>query len=289
MSLLSKLKAYYDLTKAPAILLIVLSAWMGGVLAEPHNLQGEVGYVLGVALIFIGISAAGSLALNQWMEYKTDALMKRTQIRPIPSGRVTPDEALIFGLILYLLPIAVLYWWTNWLCALLTFLCGLSYLAGYTLLKRRTSCSTWVGAIPGALLPWMGWSIFRSDFSFLFIDIVLVLYFWQIPHTLIISLKNYQDYSKAGMKLFPMFVGEEGTRKQVFFQTLMLDLLVLVPILAGESGPKFRFVCLFIIPLTLISSFLYWVRPSEAIDKFAFRSGLSFIPLVIGALVLERV
>lgn len=285
----SKLKAYYDLTKFPAIVLIVLSAWMGGVLAEPHNLKGEVGYVLGIALIFMGISAAGSLALNQWMEYTTDALMTRTKDRPIPSGRVSPAEAFWFGLSLFILPLVFLVWWTNWLCALLTFLCGFSYLAGYTLLKRRTSWSTWVGAIPGALLPWMGWSIFREDYTLLFIDIVLVLYFWQIPHTLIISIKNFEDYKRAGMKLFPMFVGIENTRKQVFFQTLILDILVLVPILAGESGPKFRFVCCIVIPLTLISALLYWIKPSPKIDKFAFRSGLSFIPLVIGALVLERV
>lgn len=287
--LIAKLKAYYDLTKAPAIALIIMSAWMGGVLAEPRNLPGEVGYTLGVALIFMGISAAGSLCLNQWMERSTDALMQRTKGRPIPSGRVTSHEAFAFGIVLFLGPLPVLWWWANGLCAFLTFLCGFSYLIGYTLLKTRTSWSTWVGAIPGALLPWMGWSIFRSDFSILFINVILILYFWQIPHTLIISLKNFEDYRKAGMKLFPMFVGEERTRKQVLFQTLLLDILVLVPILAGQSGPKFRLVCFIVIPLTLVSALLYWLKPSAFIDKFAFRSGLSFIPLVVGALVLERV
>jgi|TARA_B110000483_G_scaffold105794_1_gene129193 protoheme IX farnesyltransferase len=286
--ILLKFKAYFDLTKAPAIVLIVLVTWMGGLLSQPKNLSGDVGLKLGVALIFIAISAAGSLALNQWMEWRTDALMERTKVRPIPSGRLSANEALVFGLLLFLIPLPILTYWASLQAALATFFCGAIYLLGYTILKSKSSWSTWVGAIPGALLPWMGWSIFDRDYTILFWDVVLILYFWQIPHTLIISLKNFQDYQNCGMKLFPMFAGEMNTRLQVFFQSMLLNILVLVPILIGESGPKYRIICLIVVPLTSITSFLYWKKPTPFIDKLAFRSGLSFIPLVIGALVLER-
>jgi heme o synthase len=233
------LSAYWELTKPRLTSMVIFTVWLGYALAVkpvPYNAT-FFHMLLGSWLL-----AAAGAALNQWMERDRDALMRRTERRPLPDGRLTPKAALFFGLALTGLGTAELAWFVNGLTTALGLLTLLVYVGLYTPLKTRTSLCTLVGAIPGALPPMMGWAAARGTLDLGAWVLFLILFLWQLPHFLAIAWMCREDYARAG---FPMLsvIDPRGTftARMILLYTAVLIPVTLLPARLGMAGFSYAF------------------------------------------------
>ena len=201
-TLKSKLRDYYTLTKPEVNLLILMTTSAGYYLASRGPLQvvGLLNTLLGTLLV-----ASGTATLNQWMERGWDGKMRRTANRPLPSGRLTSREALVFGLALSVTGGLYLLVAVNALSALLAVSTLLSYLLVYTPLKRKTPLCTLLGAFPGAMPTLIGWAGASAAINRQAWFLFAILFLWQFPHFLAIALMYREDYSRAGYHMLPDF------------------------------------------------------------------------------------
>jgi protoheme IX farnesyltransferase len=229
-----KLSAYMELTKPRITMLVVLTAAAGFCLGS----MGAIDYPkllrlsLGIALLSSGIAT-----LNQFLERDTDRLMRRTESRPLPAGRLLPLQALIFGLGLSAVATVYLAVFVNQLSAVLGAITFASYLFIYTPLKTRTTLSTVLGAFPGAMPPFIGWVAARDEIGLGAWILFAILFLWQFPHFLAIAWMYRDDYARAGIKMLPV-VEPEGrvTSQQIVVYTVMLVPVSLLPALVGIAG-----------------------------------------------------
>jgi protoheme IX farnesyltransferase len=232
-SLRSKLRDYYTLTKPEVNLLILMTTSAGYYLASrgPMRIAGLLNTLVGTLLV-----ASGTATLNQWMERVWDGQMRRTVSRPLPSGRLTSREALVFGILLSAAGGLYLLVAVNLLAALLAVSTLLSYLLVYTPLKRKTPLCTLLGAFPGAMPTLIGWAggsgHIHGQAWFLF----AILFLWQFPHFLAIALMYRDDYSQAGYHMLPAFDQDARfTRAEIVGFSLLLVLATMLP-LADRAG-----------------------------------------------------
>jgi len=222
------------LTKPRITLLILLTAVAGFCLGSPGSF--DVPRLLHTA-VGIGLLSAGIATLNQYLERELDGRMRRTQSRPLPSHRVTPGRALVFGIILSALAEVYLALLINPLTAVLGLVAFILYLFLYTPLKTKTPLCTAVGAIPGAMPPLMGWTAARGELGVEAWVLFSILFLWQFPHFLSIAWLYRKDYQRAGIRMLPVVEPEgKGTRQQIVTVTSMLVPVSLLPTLLGVSG-----------------------------------------------------
>lgn len=236
------LKDYLELTKPRVTALVTLTAWIGFCLGEDGsvNVVKLLGLLLGTVLV-----AGGSSALNQYIERDSDAKMKRTQMRPLPQGRLQPPKALLFGLILSLGGIGTLLWSVNFLTSVLAFLALLIYLFFYIPLKPSTPLCTAVGALSGAIPPVMGWTACRNALNPEAWILFTLLYLWQFPHFLSLAKIFREDYAQAGFRMLPVIdLGGGVTARTIVLYTLALVLVSLFPFVKGISGVYYFFAAL---------------------------------------------
>lgn len=228
---------YLELTKPRITLMVVLTAFMGFMLAAP---AAPFAWALAATLAGTALVAAGASALNMVVERRTDALMRRTQARPVPSGRLAAAEATAFGLALTTLGLAVLAWFAGALAAGVAAVTWLSYVLLYTPLKTRTSLATIVGAFPGALPPVIGWAAARHAIEPGAFILFAIMFLWQIPHFLAIAWIYREDYARGGLPMLPV-LDPEGriTGRQAVAHTLALVVVSLTPPAAGLAGPVY--------------------------------------------------
>jgi heme o synthase len=225
---------YLELTKPRITLMVVLTALMGFMLAAP---EGPFAWALAATLLGTALVAAGASTLNMVIERRTDALMRRTQDRPVPAGRLAASEAAAFGLALTTLGLAVLAWFAGTLAAAVAAVTWLSYVLLYTPLKTRTSLATIVGAFPGALPPVIGWAAARHAIEPGAFILFAIMFLWQIPHFLAIAWIYREDYARGGLPMLPV-LDPEGriTGRQAVAHTLALVVVSLTPPAAGLAG-----------------------------------------------------
>ena len=226
MTLRSKLRDYYALTKPEVNLLILMTTSAGYYLATrgPLRIAGLLNTLLGTLLV-----ASGTATLNQWMERIWDGLMRRTASRPLPAGRVSAREALCFGTLLSVAGGLYLALAVNRLSALLAVSTLLSYLWIYTPLKRKTPLCTLLGAIPGAMPTLIGWAGAAGTIGRQAWLLFGILFLWQFPHFLAIALMYREDYARAGYRMLPRFdLDSRFTRTEIFTCTLLLVGVTLV-------------------------------------------------------------
>lgn len=230
----SKFSAYVELTKPRITLLVVLTAAAGFCLGSAQSIDyfKLLHLSLGIALLSSGISA-----LNQFMERETDGLMRRTESRPLPSGRLLPRHALMYGLALSAAASIYLAIFINPLSAVLGAVTFATYLFIYTPLKTRTTLSTVLGAFPGAMPPFIGWVAARGEIGLGAWVLFAILFLWQFPHFLAIAWMYRDDYARAGIKMLPV-VEPEGrvTSQQIVVYTIMLVPVSLLPALVDMAG-----------------------------------------------------
>ena len=196
-----RLAAFVELTKPRIAFMLLLTAAAGFYLGN----RGTFDLVLFAnAMIGIVLLAFGVATLNQWLERRTDVLMDRTATRPLPTGKVASGEALIFGSLLCLSAEVYLYFLVNPLTAFLGLTVIIGYVLVYTPLKTRTSASTAIGAIPGAMPPLMGWTASANEISLGAWALFVFLFLWQFPHFFAIAWLYKEQYAKAGILMLPV-------------------------------------------------------------------------------------
>ncbi len=237
LSARERISAYVELTKPRIAFMLVLTSAAGFYLGN----IGAFNWILFAnAMIGIALLAFGVATLNQWIERRTDALMDRTAKRPLPSGKLTANEALIFGVLQTLVAEVYLFVLVNPLTAVLGVVVIVGYVFLYTPLKTKTSTSTAIGAIPGAMPPLMGWTSSANDITLGAWALFAVLFLWQFPHFLAIAVMYRDQYAKAGILMLPV-VEPSGrmTARQIVLFTVMLVPVSLAPFFIGFAGVIF--------------------------------------------------
>jgi heme o synthase len=227
-------KDYLELTKPRITWLIVMSTAIGYYFGHsgPWLLWPLVHTLFGTALV-----ASGTAALNQWYERDADRHMKRTQMRPLPSGRLTPPQALWFGIALALLGGLELGFGANWLTAALGIATLFAYLFIYTPLKQKTWWSTTIGAFPGAMPPLIGFAGAADKLTAEAWVLGAILFLWQFPHFYAIAWMYREDYSRAGIQMLPVVEPDgESTARQILLYSVLLIPISLLPKWMGMAG-----------------------------------------------------
>ncbi len=232
LSIARRLKDLLALTK-PRLSSLVLVTAGGGVWLADRDVSATV--VLG-AMVGTTMVVGGANALNCYLERDVDLQMTRTQSRPLPSGRMRPNTALAFGAALSLVAVPLLTLTTTPLAGLLAAIALLLYVLVYTPMKRTSSLSTLVGAIPGALPPLIGWTAATGRLDMGGLLLFLLLFLWQIPHSLAIGIYRASDYQNAGLVVFPNEFGLAATRRQALLYTIPLVATPLFLVHIGVAG-----------------------------------------------------
>jgi protoheme IX farnesyltransferase len=213
------LKAYFSLLKPRVMSLSIFTSFVAMVIAP-----GEVSLISSALIILaISIGSGASGALNMWYERDTDKLMTRTMNRAIPSGIISPNRALIFGTVLSIISIAILYYASNSLAASLLALTIVYYVLVYTVwLKRRTPQNIVIGGAAGAFPPMIGWSAVAGTLSYEPLIIFTIIFLWTPPHFWALALYRSGEYKKAGIPMMPVIVGPERTLNMIVAYSAIL-------------------------------------------------------------------
>jgi protoheme IX farnesyltransferase len=215
--------------------------------------------------------------------------MLRTRSRPLPAGRLRAPDALLFGLVLTAVGLATLAWFSGWRPAAVAAATWASYLFAYTPLKRRTSLSTLVGAVPGALPPVIGWAAARQSFDAGAFVLFAILFLWQIPHFLAIAWIYRDDYARAGLPMLPV-LDREGrlTGRQAVIHSLALLLVSLTPVAAGLAGPVYLVGAVLLGTALLAFAFRLAVARSVSAARGLFLASVAYLPAVLALLMLGQ-
>ncbi len=221
-------KSYLELTKLRIVLLLLFTTVTTMVIAAGGIPKLDI---LIPTLIGGAFAAAGASAINQYIDRDMDAMMARTARRPIPSGRVAPLNALLFGMGLLAWSVLVLAMWVNWLAAVLALFGGLYYVILYTLiLKRNTVVNILIGGGAGAVPVLVGWAAVTGTLSFQAFILFAIIFYWTPPHSWALALLVNKDYTLANVPMMPVAHGEEATRRQILLYSVQLVLITLLPL-----------------------------------------------------------
>lgn len=277
---------FCDLIKARLTFLVLLTTLVGFYIGT----RGAVdGWLMAHALAGTTLLACGAAALNQLWEREHDSKMQRTESRPLPSKRLTPDAVLVFGGACSVAGMVQLALAVNLLTALLGAATLASYLFIYTPLKRVTWLNTAVGAVPGALPPLMGWTAARNDLTADGLALFAILFFWQIPHFLAIAWLYREEYEKAGFVMLPS-VDADGSRtgRQAVSHTLGLLTVSLLPFALRLTGPVYLLGALVLGLLFLGCAILFSQRLSRPAARQLFFASILYLPLLLALMVLDK-
>lgn len=283
--MLQTLKLLWEITKPRLTQLVVLTGICGAAVAPGAFTPVQwVGFVFGSW----GIVAAAN-AVNSYSERDVDALMERTKDRPLVLGSLHAGMSLAFSLGLAAVSVFILYVHTNPLTALLGFLGFALYVAVYTPLKRVSMVALFMGAIPGAIPPMMGWVAVTGRIELGAWILFAIVFFWQLPHFIAISLRRLSDYNNAGLKTVPGVLGLSAATRHMFVYTFLLILTSLLPYLLGMAGVAYLFTTVLI--GLLFSVFIvasYFKLLTLNWNRLIFIGSLIYLPLVLGVWVVDH-
>ena len=226
----------------PRVMSLVIFTCTVGLLTSPNQIS-LFDSLISIFFVAIGAGAAGTL--NMWYEADLDILMTRTCLRPIPTGKINKDYALIYGIILSIVSIFGLYYFSNILSATLLFITIAFYVFVYTIwLKRKTSQNIVIGGAAGALPPVIGWTIATNSLSLEPITFFLIIFYWTPSHFWALSLYKAKDYAKAKIPMLPNTNGVEETKKKIFIYSLFMLPVIIIPYAIGFSGKLYLVISL---------------------------------------------
>ncbi|RKU16359.1 protoheme IX farnesyltransferase [Candidatus Poribacteria bacterium] len=277
---------FIELVKPRLVVMILITTAAGFYLGA----QQTVDWLRSLhTLVGAGLTAAGVLGLNQYLERDVDARMKRTQERPLPGGRMNPLTALLVGAVLTGGGMLYLTFIVNVLSGFVISLIVVSYLFLYTPLKRKTSLCTLIGAVPGALPPVVGWVAARGSLTGEAWVLFTILFLWQIPHSLAIAYIYREDYAKAGFRLLPV-IHPDGTStcRQIVVNCVALLGIGLLPTLYNIAGSVYFFTALLAgVGFLAIGIYLARTRSVKA-ARYLLYASLVYLPLVYITMALDK-
>jgi len=275
-----------ELVKARLTLLVLLTTAVGFYLGS----ESPINY-MGLFHVFFGTAAAaaGAAALNQWWERRADALMRRTRTRPIPAGRMRPQQAFILGIALSVFGIGYLAIVCNALSAALAAITIAIYILAYTPLKRASTANTAVGAIPGAIPPMIGWAAARGSIGAGAWSLFAIVFLWQLPHFFAIAWMYREDYSRAGFRMISSDdrSGERSASQSVFFRILLLVIGGL-PAFLGIANYVYLGVELLLGGMFTAVAMRFLRMRNATAARLLFIASIVYLPLLLGALVLTK-
>ncbi len=287
IGLREKLAAYFELTKPRIAFLLVLTSAAGFYLGANKGFDAIlfVNSMIGILLLAFGVAT-----LNQVWEKDLDALMERTAKRPLPTQKISSAEALVFGISLCIVAEIYLAFLVNALTAVLGLIVIVGYVLLYTPLKTRTSASTAVGALPGALPPLMGWTAAANEITLGAWILFAILFLWQFPHFLAIAWMYKEQYAKAGILMLPVVepAGKITAQQIVIFAILLLP-VSLAPFFVGFAG------LIYLIGASVLGVWFLWASVQAARAKSIEKArklllvSVIYLPLIFLLMVLDKI
>jgi len=247
----------------PRVMSLVIFTCAVGFLTS-NSSTSTIDAMIGISLVAIGAGAAG--CLNMWYESDLDALMTRTCLRPIPTGKVNKKQALIFGISLSVFSVSALNYFSNFLSAFLLLFTIFFYLFVYTIwLKKKTPQNIVIGGVAGSLPPVIGWTIATNSISLAPISLFLIIFFWTPSHFWALSLYKADDYKKANIPMLPLTDGIEKTKIHIFIYSLLMIPVIILPYVIKFSGLVYLIPSMF---LTIYYNFLCYDLYRHKKNKF---------------------
>jgi protoheme IX farnesyltransferase len=286
VSLPSKARQYYALTKPRVVQLIVFCAAIGMLLATPDWPEWRV--VL-PAVVGIWLVAAAAAAFNCLVEQRIDSRMARTSWRPTATRELTSGQALVFSAVLCIAGSALLWYAVNPLTMWLTFATFIGYAVVYTVvLKPLTPQNIVIGGASGAMPPLLGWAAVRGDVGPEALILCLIIFLWTPPHFWALALYRTEDYRRAGLPMLPVTHGSEFTRLHVLLYTLVLFAATLLPFVSGMSGPIYLAGAIVLGVMFCGYAWRLWRRYSDQLARKTFRFSIVHLSLLFAALIIDH-
>ena len=287
---LATLADYWSLTKPEVNLLILITTLAGFCLAVPSPIQHFPVLLLINTLLGTLLVASGTGTLNQFLERNFDAQMRRTSRRPVASGRITPANALCFGIALSCLGCVYLLVTVNSLSSLLALITLLSYLFLYTPLKRKTPLCVLVGALPGAMPPLIGWAGAVGSLNLEAWSLYTILFLWQFPHFMAIAWMYREDYSRAGYLVLPRGNARgEVMALQSVLPSLLLIPVGIIPMLLAHSHLPYRAASVLLSSAFLLFAMRLAFQRSNVTAKRLLFASIIYLPIVFFVLLLSKI
>ena len=272
------------LTK-PRLATLVIFTTAVGILVEPGTLPlGESLWAIALTTLIV----ASGTTLNMYLERDVDALMARTATRALPTGRLRPAVALWFGIALLVVAIPLMVLKVNLLTLALGLMAWSVYLFAYTPLKRRSVSAVYVGAIPGATPILMGWTAATGTIDLVALALFGILFMWQIPHFIAISMFRRDEYARAGLKVLPVEYGDQTSLWHMIGTSLGLVAATLAPVYFDVGGPLYAVTAATLAAVALVGS--VWgirVKAGPAWARGYFFGTLVYLPLLLGILAVD--
>jgi heme o synthase len=283
----SRAGAYVALTKPDVSFLVLITTAAGYYMGA----RGPVNWMHMLQTVFATmLIAAGTAALNHYIERESDRYMRRTASRPLPSGVLQPVQALWFGIVLSVAGAFALYYIAGWIAALLGVVTCVGYLFGYTPLKKRTVWATFVGAFPGAIPPMIGWVAATGSLDRGAWLLFAILFLWQFPHFHAIAWMYREDYARAGIQMLPV-VDPEGKRtfRQIIWTAVGLIGVSLLPSVVGLAGMMYFFGAL-VVSVGLLQVCVWAASQRTNVRaKWLMHATVIHIPVLLGLMIYDKI
>lgn len=279
---------YFALLK-PKVMSLVIFSGFAGLWVAPGFSQMHP-FLAFVAMLCLAINAGAAGAINMWYDRDIDAVMHRTKNRPIPTGKIHPDEALSFGIILSVLSTMTMGVALNWTAAGLLAFANLFYVFVYTMwLKRSTPQNIVIGGAAGAFPPMIGWAAVTGDITLASITLFAIIFFWTPPHFWALSLFANEDYKRAKVPMLPVTHGEKHTKIQMIIYSVLLVPLSITPYLLGISGALYCTAALILSLFFLFTSFKVLNDQTYKSAKLMFGYSVFYLFAIFLALMIDKV
>ena len=283
-------KAFFNLMK-PRVMSLVIFTCAVGLLIAPVEIN-FINAMLSITAVALGSGAAG--ALNMWYESDVDSIMSRTCLRPIPAGKLTRNQALVFGVLSSVVSIISLYTFSNLIAALTLTVTILFYVFIYTIwLKRKTPQNIVIGGAAGALPPVIGWAIAANEISLEPIILFLIIFIWTPSHFWALSLYKSDDYKKAKIPMLPITSGVQTTKLNIFIYSIILFPMALMPFILGYSGTFYFFLSTILSTYYLFISYKLFLEKSKKIErKLAtrlFGYSIFYLFMIFMSILIDRI
>ncbi len=270
----------------PRVMSLVVFSGFAGLMVAPGDLHPVLA---AVAVLCIAVGAGASGAINMWYDRDIDAVMQRTRRRPIPAGRVDPQEAVSFGIVLAIGAVTLMALAVNWLAAGLLAFTIAFYVFVYTMwLKRRTPQNIVIGGAAGAFPPMIGWAAVTGEISLASIALFLLIFMWTPPHFWALALYRTGDYAKAGVPMLPVVAGARATKVQMLVYTVLLFPLALAPWALGLAGAVYAAAAAVLGLLFILAAVRVWFDSGERAARQMFAFSILYLFLLFTLLIVDR-
>jgi protoheme IX farnesyltransferase len=282
----TRVRDYVSLLK-PRVMSLVIFSGLVGLLLAPGTIHPLLGFT---AILCIALGSGASGAINMWYDRDIDAIMKRTQNRPIPAGRMLPADALEFGITLAVASVFIMAVAVNLIAAGLLAAAILFYVFIYTMwLKRSSPQNIVIGGAAGAFPPMIGWAAVTGSISLESLLLFAIIFMWTPPHFWALALFKSEDYAKAGVPMYPVVYGDRATKKQMVIYTILLLITTLVPVALHMSGMLYGIAALALGIKFLHYAILVYRDEKNTLAPKMFKYSILYLFLILTFLVLDKI